>query len=226
MVRSLRRFGTLSKYNEHVSQTKLNLFKPSVSPNAWASSSATLTGEVVLGDYTTVFPGTVIRGDLNQVVIGLNCSIMPNCSLYTTQSILSSGEISALNIETACIVMPNCTLISCTLEENCFIGSNSVICEGAIIGKGSIIGPNSIVPPSRAIPAGQVWAGNPVRFVKEVERTDWITNIGFLDGKEKLVSQFRGDDDLPSSVYLEYERIEKQVVDEIKEAEMGQKKQN
>jgi len=112
--------------------------------------------------------------------------------------------------------MPNCTLISCTIEENAFIGSNSVICEGAIIGKGSMIGPNSVVPPSRVIPAGQVWAGSPVRFIKEVERTDWATNLYKLKDAETWGAAFRGDDDLPNSAYLE---LEKQLEKEIQETE-------
>jgi carbonic anhydrase/acetyltransferase-like protein (isoleucine patch superfamily) len=56
------------------------------------------------------------------------------------------------------------------------VGSNSIILEGSIIEEGSVIGPNSVVPPGRIIPAHQLWAGNPVQYVRDISKAE-ITNI-------------------------------------------------
>lgn len=219
LTRSLQRFSAVSKYNEHQSITKLHSFVPQIGGGAWVSSSATVVGEVFIDDHCLVFPGVVIRGDMNEVCIRMSVAIMPNCSLYTTPAIIDSGEISNLNIEPYTIVMPNCTLISCKLEENTFIGSNSVICEGAIVSKGSMIGPNSVIPPSRVIPAGQLWAGNPVKFIKEVERPERAANLARINFMSRWSVAYKGDDDLPPSAYLEYEAIQKKMEEEIEAEE-------
>jgi carbonic anhydrase/acetyltransferase-like protein (isoleucine patch superfamily) len=50
----------------------------------------------------------------------------------------------------------------------CWVGPKSVILEGAKLSDECMIGPNSVVPPGRLIPTGQLWAGNPVRFIRNL----------------------------------------------------------
>lgn len=57
------------------------------------------------------------------------------------------------------------------------VGYKSVVLEGAKLERGCIIGPNSVVPPGRLIPAGQVWAGNPVEYVRDVKKEEVAYNI-------------------------------------------------
>lgn len=58
------------------------------------------------------------------------------------------------------------------VDHRAFIGANSTILEGARIETGAVIGPNSVVPPGRVIPAHQIWAGNPVKYVRDVEKLE------------------------------------------------------
>jgi len=51
-----------------------------------------------------------------------------------------------------------------------------VILEGAKIEKGSAIGPNSVVPPGRLIPSGQLWAGNPVEYIRDLTKSELAAN--------------------------------------------------
>lgn len=217
LSRSIHRFFAISKFNEHQPVTPLAAFYPNPTSNTWISNSASVVGEVHLDGRVLVFPGVVIRGDMNRVNIADEVAILHNCSISTTPAIHNSGRLAHMDIDSHCIIGPNCTLISCSLEENVFIGSNSVICEGAIIGKGSMIGPNSVVPPSRVIPAGQVWAGSPVRFIKEVERPDWVTNIYKLKYNKKFAESFRGTDYLVNDAYLS---LESELAQEIQEAQL------
>jgi carbonic anhydrase/acetyltransferase-like protein (isoleucine patch superfamily) len=63
----------------------------------------------------------------------------------------------------------HCTLYSCHIEDDVFIGDRCVILEGARIEKGAMLAPGSVVPPGRLIPAKQLWAGNPVEYVKDLD---------------------------------------------------------
>jgi carbonic anhydrase/acetyltransferase-like protein (isoleucine patch superfamily) len=65
--------------------------------------------------------------------------------------------------------------VSADIAENVYIGDRSVILEGSKIGEGSAIGPNSVVPPGRVIPEHQLWAGNPVRFVRDLTKSEMFS---------------------------------------------------
>lgn len=70
------------------------------------------------------------------------------------------------------VIGKNCTLISCEIGPGCFIGDRTVILEGSKIGEASILAPNSVVPPGRVIGDHQLWAGNPVRFVRDLKKSE------------------------------------------------------
>lgn len=53
------------------------------------------------------------------------------------------------------------------IGNHVFIGINTIICKAVSIGDGAVIGAGSVV--TRDIPAGEVWAGNPARFIKKLQ---------------------------------------------------------
>ncbi len=59
-------------------------------------------------------------------------------------------------------------LRSCRVEDKVLIGARSVICEGALVETESIITPGSVVPPARRIPSGELWGGNPIKFIRKL----------------------------------------------------------
>ena len=75
-----------------------------------------------------------------------------------------------LEIGEACIIESGCTLTSCTLGENVWIGPNSVIGEGCVIEDNVLLGPNSVVPPGTLVEEGEIWAGNPLKYMGKVEK--------------------------------------------------------
>jgi acetyltransferase-like isoleucine patch superfamily enzyme len=56
------------------------------------------------------------------------------------------------------------TLVGPTLEANAIVGANSTLLPGVVIGKDSVVGAGSVV--TKNVPAGEVWAGNPARKIK------------------------------------------------------------
>lgn len=62
-----------------------------------------------------------------------------------------------------------CSLYSCFIDNDVFVGDKCVILEGARLEKGCQLAPGSVVPPGRLIPAKQLWAGNPVEYVKDLD---------------------------------------------------------
>lgn len=72
-----------------------------------------------------------------------------------------------------------CTLYSCHIEDDVVIGDRVVILEGARIEAGAQVAPGSVVPPGRLIPAKQLWAGNPVEYVKDLDIGECWANYSY-----------------------------------------------
>jgi len=207
LLRTIQRNIKNGPINEHRTLFKLYEFQPNVWADALVHPSSTIIGEVVVTGSSQVWPNSVIRGDMNAVLIDQGAIIMENCSISSLPSILNSGEIAKTYIGQRVIVGPNCTLVSCTIEEECYIGAGSVICEGAKIDTGSFIGPGSVVPPNRYIPPGQLWAGSPARYVKSIDKSDKVALMDIrLEYQEKTQS-FVSEYSPLNSAYLESEAL-------------------
>ena len=170
----------------HKSRLSLHNFHPSAPESIYLSPTAMVIGDASIFPKSVIFHNTVIKGDLNAVNVGYSTIIMENCSLSTVHKHPDSFEVMNTIVGDSVIIMPNSTLISCHVGDFCFIGSGSVICEGAEIEQYAYVGPNSVVPPNRIIPSGQVWAGNPARFVRHVTKGDKANHLEMRFNLDKL----------------------------------------
>jgi len=161
----------LEPLSRHRSIMPLYDLSPIILLDCYIAPNATIIGEVIIGNESSVWYGSVIRGDLNAVRIGNNCSIGDNTVIHTASS-LPTGIPASVNIGNYVNVQSNCTLYSCTIDDECLIGHNTVILEGSKVERGSVIGPNSVVPPGRLIPSHQLWAGNPVEYVRDLTKAE------------------------------------------------------
>jgi carbonic anhydrase/acetyltransferase-like protein (isoleucine patch superfamily) len=99
----------------------------------------------------------------------MNFSSIGDHTVVHTAASLPTGQSAKVYIGYNVTVGSHCTLYSCHIEDDVTIGDRCVILEGARIEKGAMIAPGSVVPPGRLIPAKQLWAGNPVEYVKDLD---------------------------------------------------------
>ena len=161
---------------------------PTLATGLFLAPTSIVAGSVEIGDRTSLWYGSVVRGDENPVIIGAMTSIQEKTVItadceYTDISIDTDGTggrvtdfKGTVKIGDYVTIEPGCVLRACTIEDRVVIGAGSVICEGAQVEQGSIVGPGSLVPPGRLVPAGQLWAGRPVEFVRELDEHE-IQNI-------------------------------------------------
>ena len=164
-------------YTKHRMMLQLFDLRPKTYQN-WVAPNATLAGEVILQKYATIWYNTVIRGDINAVKIGFFTSIGDNCVIHTAAS-LPTGLPAEVNIGDNVTIQNRCTLYSCFIDNDAWIGAGSTICEGARVEKAAMIAPGSVVPPGRLIPAKQLWAGNPVEYVKDLDIGEAWANYSY-----------------------------------------------
>ena len=109
-----------------------------------------------IGDNVSINQGCNLYADYG-ILIGKNTKLSPNVHLYSANYIYKKGEI---------IGSMGTTGSKITIGENVWIGAGSVILPGVSVGDNSIIGALSLV--SKNIPSGELWAGNPVKFIKNI----------------------------------------------------------
>lgn len=155
-----------------------------VSTEAFISPNSVVAGDVCIGDRTSIWYGSVVRGDENAVSIGAMTSIQERTVVttdceHTDISIDTDGTggrvagfPGSVQIGDYVTIEPGCILRACTVESKVIIGAGSVICEGALVESGSMIGSGSVVPPGRRVPAGQLWSGRPVAYVRDLSAVD------------------------------------------------------
>jgi carbonic anhydrase/acetyltransferase-like protein (isoleucine patch superfamily) len=160
---------------------------------AYISPSASIIGEVKICHMVSIHDNVVIRGDINAVTILDQSVVHPNTVIHTAAS-LPTGTSAEVMIGTGCIIGPKCTLYSCTLDDDVIVGAGTVILEGARLESGCMVAPGSVIPPGRLIPSKQLWAGNPVRYVRNLLENDEL-NLADMHAlevvnAEKYLSQF------------------------------------
>lgn len=145
-------------------------FKPVIKETAYIHESATIIGNVIIGEDVYVGPGAVIRGDWGQIIIEDGCNIQENCVVHMFPGV-------SIRLEKGSHVGHGAIIHGADLGENCLIGMNAVVMDRAKIGAGSIIGALSFVKGDTHIPERSLVVGNPARIIKEVsdEMLAWKT---------------------------------------------------
>ena len=129
---------------------------PRVAESAYVDPSAQLLGDVTVGERSSIWPNTSIRGDTGPIVIGADTSIQDNCALHLDEGF-------PLTVGNRVTVGHSVTLHGCTIEDEALIGIGSTILNGARIGKGAVVAAGSLVPEMMNVPPSTLVMGVPAK---------------------------------------------------------------
>lgn len=134
-----------------------------ISPwDGWAAPTATVIGQVELGQKVSIWFGAVVRGDNSKIKIGHFSNVQENAVLHTDAGIeLTVGDYVTIGHQAM--------LHGCTIGDNSLIGIQAVILNHAVIGKNCIIGANALIPEGKVIPDNSVVMGSPGKVVKTLD---------------------------------------------------------
>ncbi|KAG5029928.1 Gamma carbonic anhydrase-like 1, mitochondrial [Glycine soja] len=195
----------------------LGQWLPKVAVDAYVAPNVVLAGQVTVWDGASVWPGCVLRGDLNKISVGFCSNVQERSVIHAAWSsptgLRSLGGLGGLpadtSIERYVTIGAYSLLRSCTIEPECIIGQHSILMEGSLVETQSILEAGSVVPPGRRIPTGELWAGNPARFVRTLTHEE-ILEIPKLAVAINDLSRDHYSEFLPySTVYLEVEKFKK-----------------
>lgn len=138
--------------------------KPVIAKNVFIAETACIIGDVFIGENSSVWFNSVIRGDRAKIRIGKNCNIQDNVVIHSDDRDVNIGD--------SVTVGHGCVMHGCIVKDNALIGMNATILHGAEIGEFAIVGAGALVPPEHKIPARSVVLGVPCKQVRKVTEED------------------------------------------------------
>jgi carbonic anhydrase/acetyltransferase-like protein (isoleucine patch superfamily) len=151
-----------------------NSRRPSVSKNAYLAPNATLIGDVVLGDESSVWFGCVLRGDVFPIRIGARTNIQDGSVIHVT------GGKQATTIGDDVTVGHMALLHGCRIGSRVLVGMGSIVLDGAIVEDDCVIAAGSLVSPGTHIPSRSLAMGRPAKVVRALKEADlaWVREAG------------------------------------------------
>ena len=141
---------------------------PDIHPTSYIDDKALVIGNVTIGENCSIWPFTVIRGDVNSIKIGNNTNIQDNSVLHVTHDGPYNPGGFDLQIGNDVTVGHRVILHGCHIGNNCLIGMGSTIMDGVVIETNTVIGAGSLVTPNKILEPGYLWLGSPTRKVRKL----------------------------------------------------------
>ena len=157
---------------------------PTLHPDAWVAPDATLIGRVVLEEGASVWFGAVLRGDNEEVRVGIGSNVQDNAVLHTDIGY-------PLTIGANCTIGHRVMLHGCTVGDGSLIGMGATLLNGARIGRGCLIGAGALITEGKDIPDFSLVMGAPGRVVRALDDAAQARLIASAEGYRANMRRFR-----------------------------------
>ncbi|AWV05855.1 gamma carbonic anhydrase family protein [Marilutibacter maris] len=143
---------------------------PDLGERVYVDPAATVIGAVSLGDDVSIWPGCVVRGDVNSISIGARTNIQDGSIVHVTHEgpFTRPGGLPTV-IENDVTVGHGAIIHACTVHEFALIGMGAKILDGATVSRLGFVGAGAVVPPGKTVGEAELWLGNPARFVRKLD---------------------------------------------------------
>jgi carbonic anhydrase/acetyltransferase-like protein (isoleucine patch superfamily) len=140
--------------------------RPQIAASAYIDPAAVIIGDVVIGEDASVWPCSVVRGDVHYIRIGARTNIQDGSVLHVMRDeypLILGDDVT---------IGHSVTLHGCTIESRCLIGMGAVILNGAIVGSGSIVAAGTLIIERTVIPPGSLVVGSPGKVKRMLTAID------------------------------------------------------
>jgi len=145
---------------------------PVLADRVFVDPSAVVIGDVEIGEDSSVWPLTVIRGDMHRIRIGARTSIQDGSILHITHAGPFNPDGYPLSVGSDVTVGHSVTLHGCTIGDRVLVGMGSMVMDGAVVEDNVVIGAGSLVPPGKVLASGFLYMGSPCKQVRELKEKE------------------------------------------------------
>ena len=146
---------------------------PTLGKNVWIAEGASVIGRTSIGEDSSVWFGSVVRGDVHTIQIGARTSIQDLSMVHVThhkKADMSDGNPTIIGDDVT--IGHRVMLHGCTIEDACLIGMSATILDGAVIGKESIVGASSLVTKNKVFPPRSLIMGSPAKRIRALSEEE------------------------------------------------------
>ncbi|CAF1929978.1 unnamed protein product [Brassica oleracea var. botrytis] len=173
---ALDRVGSLlqgsHRFEEHLSRhrTLMNVFdkSPLVDKDVFVAPSASVIGDVQIGKGSSIWYGCVLRGDVNNISVGSGTNIQDNSLVHVAKTNLGGKVLPTTIGDNVTVAGHSAVIHGCTVEDDAFVGMGATLLDGVVVETHAMVAAGSIVKENTRIPSGEVWGGNPAKFMRKL----------------------------------------------------------
>jgi len=144
---------------------------PIVDPAAFVAPGARLIGDIEIGPEASIWYNCVLRGDVNRIRIGARSNLQDGTVVHVDSPKPGSAGLPTIIGED--VLIGHMAMVhGCILHDRAFVGLGAIVMDGCEIESGAMLAAGALLPPGRRIPAGQLWAGRPAKYVRDLSEAE------------------------------------------------------
>lgn len=147
---------------------------PRIDPAAFVAPGARLIGDIELGPNASIWYNCVLRGDVNRIRIGARTNIQDGSVLHCDSPRPGNPDGHPTLIGEDVLIGHLAMVHGCVLEDRAFVGLGSIVMDGCRIESDAMLAAGAMLTPGKTIPSGQLWAGRPAKYVRDLGEADLI----------------------------------------------------
>ncbi len=163
---------------------------PQIAADVFIAENATIIGDVVIDQGSSVWYNVVIRGDVNYIKIGQNTNIQDNTTIHATFQ--KYPTVIGNNVT----IGHNAIIHACRIEDYVLVGMGAIIMDNALVQKGAIIAAGAVVTPGTIVEPYSLYAGMPARKIKSLDKDKALQEISqYAQNYMRYTTWYKGKND-------------------------------
>jgi carbonic anhydrase/acetyltransferase-like protein (isoleucine patch superfamily) len=158
---------------------------PAIAADAFIAPGARIIGNVTIGARASIWYNCVVRGDVGAITIGARTNIQDGSVVHVT-----GGKYNTV-IGEDCLIGHLAMIHGCTLEDQAFVGLGAIVMDGCVIESDAMLAAGAMLTPGKRIPAGQLWAGRPAVYLRDLKPDDIARNRAGAAGYVELAQRHK-----------------------------------
>lgn len=176
---------------------KLGIVTPVKDPSTFVAPSAHVIGNVKLGLQSSVWYGAVLRGDINSIHVGDRTNIQDNAIVHVAREVPHGKGPRPTVIGNNCTIGHGAIIHAAEIGDNCLVGMGATVLDGAKVESGAMVAAGALVTPGTVVPSGQIWAGSPAKFLRELTEEESQFIVASSENYSRLAAEHKVENEKP-----------------------------
>jgi carbonic anhydrase/acetyltransferase-like protein (isoleucine patch superfamily) len=160
---------------------------PRIHPSVFIAAGVRIIGDVEIGERSSIWFNTVIRGDVHYIRIGSRTNVQDLVMLHVTH------RRFPLVIGSDVTIGHSAVLHGCTVENRVLIGMGAKVLDNAVVGTDSLVAAGALVREGFRVPSGTLVAGVPARVIRDLTDQERSAVAQGAVNYESYVERYRSD---------------------------------